>query len=578
LEGIKIKIGLIHAPNPTFISNQNFGLKFSPVWAYVLIPYLRKYGHVGELFDLTVVSNSSISHCDVYFLSGINQDLDSLREISQFLRSNFPTSRQFLGGPIAWSFDQAGELIKLNFVDTICIGDGEVLINQIFSLHSSNSQFPSVIRAEDRFDLNLAKPMDLDVINSTFKHYYGAVVEVSRGCPFLCEFCDIRVMKDNNRSRVKEVNIIIEELNYYRRNGVRNIQLACDNFIGDLSWAKALVRAIIINNEKNNWSPSFYTWLTINISFHDQLMKDMRIAGFDNLFIGVESFENNTLLETAKLQNSKVCIEDELIKIQSYGFIVVAGLIFGFDSDTEMSADSTLKGIEKSGLLSGDASLLTALPGTPLYRRMKLSNRLRDFKNESFLGGYKYVTNIKYLLDKKIVVGNYIKFSRNFISGSYQYKRLNRFFVSLAASKNYIQTNGTGYTDPLSLFKKIVNEPKIILFYLKIMLPLIFTKDVIYLLKALCISLKYKFNNNIDFKYFIFWLFIWANAVNKYGELSENDFDIDSVPKDFDYSNLIPEGYKENPLEEIPRNKIQAQLKSTTLQLERIIKLHGTKI
>jgi len=92
------------------------------------------------------------------------------------------------------------------------------------------------------------------------------------------------------------------------------------------------------------------------------------------------------------------------------------------------------------------------------------------------------------------------------------------------------------------------------------MLPLICTKDVMYVLKALCISLKYKFNNNIDFKYFFFWLFIWANAVNKYGELSENNFDIDSVPKDFDYSNLIPEGYKENPLEEIPRNKIQVQL------------------
>ena len=47
------------------------------------------------------------------------------------------------------------------------------------------------------------------------------------------------------------------------------------------------------------------------------LMRDMRVAGFDNLFIGVESFENNTLLETAKLQNSKVKIEDELKKIQS---------------------------------------------------------------------------------------------------------------------------------------------------------------------------------------------------------------------------------------------------------------------
>jgi len=63
---------------------------------------------------------------------------------------------------------------------------------------------------------------------------------------------------------------------------------------------------------------------------------------------------------------------------------------------------------------------------------------------------------------------------------------------------------------------------------------------------------------SIDFKYFIFWLFIWVNAINKYGDLSESDFDIDSIPKDFDYNNLIPVGYKENPSDDISRNKINA--------------------
>jgi radical SAM superfamily enzyme YgiQ (UPF0313 family) len=522
------------------------------------MPYLFEYGLEAQLFDLTIIDHGAISQCDVYFLSGINQDLDSIKATSEFLRITFPKARQYLGGAITWSFDQAEQLDKLNFVDSICIGDGELLLEKIFSSFSSNDAPPGVIRASKRFDLNLARPMDVNVINLTSKHYYGAVVEVSRGCPFLCEFCDIRVMKDNNKSRVKNIDVIIEELNYFRKNGVRNIQLACDNFIGDLNWAKNLVRAIIINNKTHGWSPSFYTWLTINISFHESLMKDMRIAGFDNLFIGVESFENNTLLETAKLQNSKVCIEDELIKIQSFGFIVVAGLIFGFDSDTELSADLTLKGIEKSGLLSGDASLLTALPGTPLYRRMKLSNRLREFKSDSFLGGHKYVTNIKYLLDKKIVVNNYIRFSKNFVSGIYQYRRLNRFYNSLASSENYIQTGGSGYTDPLSLFKKMIEDPRIVLFYLKIMLPIIFTKDILFLIGALFISVKYKILKNIDFKYFIFWLFIWVNAINKYGDLSESDFDIDSIPKDFDYNNLIPVGYKENPSDDISRNKINA--------------------
>ena len=119
-------------------------------------------------------------------------------------------------------------------------------------------------------------------------------------------------------------------------------------------------------------------------------------AGFDMLFIGVESFSRNSLLETAKVQNTAPDMVEVIRQIQSYGFIVVAGLIFGFDSDTDSCFDVTLKGLLNSALLSGDPSLLTALPGTPLYRRMKLSGRLRNVRFG--LGGFKYQTNIKYLL------------------------------------------------------------------------------------------------------------------------------------------------------------------------------------
>lgn len=79
--------------------------------------------------------------------------------------------------------------------------------------------------------------------------------------------------------------------------------------------------------------------------------------------------------------------------IQTYGFIIVARLIFGFDTDKDDVVDVALEGIKKSGLISGDPSLLTAFPGTPLYRRMELSNRLR--KGKTGLGGKKYATNIR---------------------------------------------------------------------------------------------------------------------------------------------------------------------------------------
>src|SRR5436190_6064725 len=160
------------------------------------------------------------------------------------------------------------------------------------------------------------------------------------------------------------------------------------------------------------------------------------------LFIGVESFSNNSLLETAKVQNSAINMVQAIQEIQSYGFPVVAGLIFGFDSDTPGSFDQTIEGMANAGLISGDPSLLTALPGTPLFRRMKLSGRLRNNKNS--LGGYKYCTNIRYLMPLNEMIDGYQRFVSRFCEGDYQYQRLKGFLDNLDRG-NYTPLKSKGY-------------------------------------------------------------------------------------------------------------------------------------
>jgi Fe-S oxidoreductase len=204
-------------------------------------------------------------------------------------------------------------------------------------------------------------------------HYYGAVVEVSRGCPFLCEFCDIRILPDNNKSHCKNPILIGKDVENLIKLGKKQFILACDNFIGDHIWAEKVVDELIRIQEQYDIYISIYTWVTINIYKHKRLLRKMRLAGFDLLFIGIESFNKNSLIETAKVQNTKMELISIIQEIQSYGFTIVAGLIFGFDTDRRDCFDLTLDGIRQSGLLSGDPSFLTALPGTPLYRRMHLS-------------------------------------------------------------------------------------------------------------------------------------------------------------------------------------------------------------
>src|SRR4030095_11111736 len=98
---------------------------------------------------------------------------------------------------------------------------------------------------KQRFDVTKARSFYRPFLTETYHRYYGAVLEVSRGCPFLCEFCDIRVLPDNNRAHNFSIDHIISELQTLSSLGIRQVLCAADNFIWDPRWAEELLDAII---------------------------------------------------------------------------------------------------------------------------------------------------------------------------------------------------------------------------------------------------------------------------------------------------------------------------------------------
>jgi hypothetical protein len=410
--------------------------------------------------------------------------------------------------------------------------------------------------------------MHRPLLEQTISRYYGAVVEVSRGCPFLCEFCDIRVLPDNNRAHVKDPALIVAELDTLHDLGARQVLLACDNFIGDHRWAEEVADRIARWQDETGKRLSLYTWLTINVAKHAALLAKLRRAGFDLFFIGVESFNQSSLLETAKVQNAAAELVTALRAIQSYGFVVVAGLIFGFDTDPDDLVPLTLGGLAESGLISGDPSLLTALPGTPLYRRMQLSGRLRDVKVG--LGGFKYQTNIRYLRPVDRIRADFKTFVREFACGAYQWRRLRSFYACLD-SGHYVPPRTAGYADLRRLLVLTLRNPRsVFLLWVRLFRLFRSPERAYHVVRGLLATWRRTSREKPLWFYFKFWLFNWSNAILKYGTLSDADFDIESVPEGFDRSLILPEHYAELADEEIPRAKIAAQQRSTVGQLRRL--------
>lgn len=566
-----LRIAMIHAPDPVYAANQTYGAKFIPLWAYTLSAHIPKDGRFEiELYDDRFDPKETIGVHDVYLYSGINQDSGILLDILRHLRGRVPGALHLIGGPITSSLQAAGRLAQLDEFDHLCVGDGEAMIVRIVEDLYAGRKLPRVIQAPGRFDLMGARVFDPDLATRSLKRYYGAVVEVSRGCPFLCEFCDIRTLPDNNRMHKKPPEVIVAELDYFCRQGVTQILLACDNFIGDLRAAEELLDHILEWQARTGHQPGLYTWLTINVYKLPHLLDKMRRAGFDFLFIGVESFEHNSLLETAKVQNTAVGLIEPLREIQSYGFVVVAGLIFGFDSDTPQSFDATLRGLEDAALLSGDPSLLVALPGTPLYRRMKLSGRLRDIGFG--LGGYKYQTNIKYLVPERDIVEGYKYFVAEFTKGEYQYRRLAAYFDLLDRGNFIALKRGGGFGSLGGYARTLLADPAAAKQMAIRLLRFARHPSMVYwALKGLALAFSRRKKIEGALRYFQFWLFAWTNAILKYADLSEKDFDIESVPADFDIRKILPDDYASTADEPIPRQKIDAQLRATSAQLKNVI-------
>jgi radical SAM superfamily enzyme YgiQ (UPF0313 family) len=564
-----INICFTHCVDKAIAQTQMFGVHYMPVWIYTLATYLRDIPGINiSMFDARFMSESELPTADLYLFTGINQDYVSIMDFLKRAKTKRPEAKYIIGGPICWSYSQAGKVEKLFDFDHIVIGDGEPIIKEIVQKFVSKEEIPKIVQWSTKFEVKKSIIMDRQLLDETIHNYYGAVIEVSRGCPFLCEFCDIRIQKDNNQPHNVAPEKIVAELDYFARKGVKQILFACDNFIGDPNWAETVCDHIVEWKRSTGLEANLYTWLTINVSNYGKLLEKLKAAGFDMFFIGIESFESNQLLETAKIQNVKTGLIESIQKIQSYGFIVVAGLIFGFDTEPEYVSDSTLDGILKSGLISGEPSLLTALPGTPLYKRMKFSSRLRDGKLG--LGGHKYQTNIKYLKPTSQIIENFQRFVTKYNKGAFQYQRFSKFCSLIQVRPNEKPANG-GYINIGILFKLAFKNKTALSMLVKRLIKLFLSPErTFYFLMAFFLAVKYQLQGNSVWKYFSFWMFVWSNSVIKFETLKPSDFDIGSVDENFDLAQLVPDEYMNDLTEPIPDHKMKTQRKFTAEALRRL--------
>lgn len=221
--------------------------------------------------------------------------------------------------------------------------------------------------------------------------YQSVSMQFSRGCPFRCEFCDIIVMF-GRKPRTKSLEQVGRELDLLRSRDVHNVFFVDDNLIGNKALAKDLLRFLRDYQDKHDYRFYFGTEASLNLAQDAELLRLFREAGFVWVFIGIESPDEASLKETKKLQNTRQDILGSVKKIYANGLDIFAGFIIGFDNDTVKTFEAQQQFIMDSGIQAAMIGLITAIPKTPLYIRLKKEGRLLSQINST--DNTKLATNV----------------------------------------------------------------------------------------------------------------------------------------------------------------------------------------
>lgn len=256
--------------------------------------------------------------------------------------------------------------------DAVVAGEAEHVWKRFCSDFAERAHLP-LYQERGTVDLADSPTPRFDLLK--LERYTTATLQFSRGCPYMCEFCDIIVMF-GRKPRCKPLAQVERELDALLQTSARNAFFVDDNLIGNKPLAKRLLAFLKEYQARHGYPFRFGTEVSLNLAQDEELLEGFRAAGFVWVFIGIETPDEESLRETRKMQNMKQDMLASVRHIYSYGIDVLAGFIIGFDHDTLEAFDKQRRFITQSGVQAAMIGLLTALPRTPLYARLEKEGRL----------------------------------------------------------------------------------------------------------------------------------------------------------------------------------------------------------
>ena len=395
-----------------------------------------------KLIDMNAddLKDDDIIRADYVFISAMSIQKDSTDQVIERCRKL--NTKIVAGGPL---FTSSAELYS--DVDHLVLNEAEITLPRYLQDLSSGTPLKKYT-TDDWAEITTTPLPQWDLIR--MKNYSSMNVQYSRGCPYDCDFCDITVLY-GRRPRTKSKEQVIAELDTLYYSGWRGpVFFVDDNFIGNKVKLKKEILPAIAEWMDKRKSPFFLnTEASINLADDDNLMKLMVRAGFEAVFIGIESPNEESLVECNKNQNRNRDLISSIKRIQDFGLEVQGGFIVGFDNDPPSIFEKLTNFIQESGIVTAMVGLLNAPKGTKLEKRLENEGRLlKDFTGNNTDFSINFIPQMSH----KTLLDGYKKILDKIYSPQYYYERVTRFLKDFKPKKKVFHLN-MSYV--LALFKSM---------------------------------------------------------------------------------------------------------------------------
>ncbi|MGB3514354.1 MAG: radical SAM protein [Microcoleaceae cyanobacterium] len=257
--------------------------------------------------------------------------------------------------------------------DILCRGESEEIASQMFSDILNDCWKSEYIG--NKPDLTTSPIPRWDLYPNDYA--LSGALQTARGCPFTCEFCDV-IQYVGRKQRHKSNEQVIKELDLLYEYNYRVVFLADDNLTAYRHRSKELLKALAEWNNDRVERVLFTTQLSIDTAQDEQILDLLSESGPFDVFIGIETPNEESLLATNKKQNLRGDLVQQVHSFFEHGVGITGGMIVGFDADTIDIFERQYRFAMSTSIPIFTLGMLVAPSATPLFDRLKEEGRLYE--------------------------------------------------------------------------------------------------------------------------------------------------------------------------------------------------------